>query len=51
MILAEPPSIRRDEITDEGSINQRATPAHRAAPFGSLHADGPDVIRPAGGTA
>ena len=30
-VLAEPPSIDKGEITDKGSINQRAVLAHRAA--------------------
>ena len=29
LVLAEPPSIDRGEITDKGSINQRAVLAHR----------------------
>jgi feruloyl-CoA synthase len=31
LVLAEPPSIDRGEITDKGSINQRAVLAHRDA--------------------
>ena len=31
LVLAEPPSIDRGEITDKGSINQRAVLTHRAA--------------------
>ena len=30
-LLAEPPSIDHGEVTDKGSINQRAVLAHRAA--------------------
>ena len=29
LVLAEPPSIDKGEITDKGSINQRAVLAHR----------------------
>jgi feruloyl-CoA synthase len=31
LVLAEPPSIDRGEITDKGSLNQRAVLTHRAA--------------------
>src|SRR6185369_9627637 len=31
VVLAEPPSIDRGEVTDKGSINQRAVLTHRAA--------------------
>ena len=47
LLLAEPPSIDRNEITDKGSINQRATLAHRAALVDALYLGGRDVIRPA----
>ena len=30
VVLAEPPSIDRGEVTDKGSINQRAVLTHRA---------------------
>ena len=36
-LLAEPPTIDRGEITDKGSINQRAVLAHRAATVQALH--------------
>ncbi len=36
-LLAEPPTIDRGEITDKGSINQRAVLAHRAATVADLH--------------
>lgn len=42
-----PPSPDRDEITDKGSINQRAILRHRAALVAALYAqDDPRVIRP-----
>jgi feruloyl-CoA synthase len=39
-LLADPPTIDRGEITDKGSINQRAVLAHRADTVAKLHADG-----------
>ena len=39
-VLAEPPAIDKGEITDKGSINQRAVLAHRAALVEALY-DGP----------
>ncbi len=41
LLLAEPPSIDRGELTDKGSINQRAVLAHRAALVDALYADPP----------
>jgi feruloyl-CoA synthase len=38
-LLAEPPTIDRGEITDKGSINQRAVLTHRAETVEALHAD------------
>jgi feruloyl-CoA synthase len=38
-LLADPPTIDRGEITDKGSINQRAVLTHRADTVGKLHAD------------
>ena len=46
-LLATPPSLDFGEITDKGSINQRAVLLHRAALVDALHAPGtenPDVI-------
>jgi feruloyl-CoA synthase len=37
-VLAEPPSIDRGEVTDKGSINQRAVLSHRAALVDAFHA-------------
>lgn len=37
---SEPPSIDRGEITDKGSINQRAVHTHRAALIDALYANG-----------
>ncbi len=39
LVLMEPPSIDRGEVTDKGSINQRAVLTHRAALVEALHAD------------
>ncbi|MBI3370630.1 MAG: feruloyl-CoA synthase [Betaproteobacteria bacterium] len=46
LVLAEPPSIDANEITDKGYINQRAVLTHRAALVEKLHAGAPEVIRP-----
>lgn len=46
-LLAEPPTIDSSEITDKGSINQRAVLAHRAAVVDALHADTlPGLLKP-----
>ena len=37
VVLTEPPSIDKGEVTDKGSINQRAVLAHRAALVDALH--------------
>ena len=44
IVLEEPPHIDRGEITDKGSINQRAVLLHRAALVERLYAGGDDVI-------
>jgi len=47
LVLEQPPSIDLGEVTDKGSINQRAVLKHRAAAVERLYADNdPDVIRP-----
>ena len=38
-LLAEPPTIDRGEVTDKGSINQRAVLSHRAQTVAALHED------------
>jgi feruloyl-CoA synthase len=38
LVLAEPPSIDRGEVTDKGSINQRALLAQRAALVDAVYA-------------
>ncbi len=38
-LLADPPTIDRGEITDKGSINQRAVLTHRAETVAHLHDD------------
>ena len=50
LLLAEPPSIDRGELTDKNSINQRAVLAARALLVEQLFAEPPppDVIVPAG---
>ena len=50
-VLAEPPAIDQGEITDKGSINQRAVLQHRAALVEAMHAGGladPYLILPDG---
>ncbi len=47
LVLAEPPSIDRGEITDKGSINQRAVLTHRAALVDAVYAGtAPGLLRP-----
>jgi feruloyl-CoA synthase len=50
LLLDEPPSLDRGEMTDKGSINQRAVLAHRAALVEELYATprSPRIIRVAG---
>ncbi|MDP2988064.1 AMP-binding protein, partial [Hydrogenophaga sp.] len=43
-LLADPPTIDRGEVTDKGSINQRAVLAHRAETVDLLHSDGLHAI-------
>ena len=46
LLLDAPPSLDRGEITDKGTLNQRAVLAHRAAQVDTLYCDGdPAVIR------
>jgi feruloyl-CoA synthase len=44
MILAEPPSIDANEITDKGYINQRAVLQRRAGLVERLYSTDPEVI-------
>ncbi|MEO7548644.1 MAG: feruloyl-CoA synthase, partial [Ramlibacter sp.] len=48
-LMSEPPSIDRGEVTDKGSINQRAVLQHRDALVQALH-DGslPFILQPQG---
>jgi feruloyl-CoA synthase len=52
LIMETPPSIDASEITDKGSINQRAVLQHRAALVEELYAEPPSprVLQAAGGT-
>ncbi len=43
LLLTVPPSIDRGEVTDKGSINQRAVLAHRSAEVERLYAEVPDA--------
>ena len=47
LLLVDPPSIDRGEITDKGSINQRAVLTHRDALVEHLFAGGDGVLLPA----
>ena len=44
LVMAEPPSIDANEITDKGYMNQRAVLERRAALVEKLYAGGEDVI-------
>ena len=46
LVLVEPPSLDRGEITDKGSINQRAVLTHRAELVDALYQDHPEVLKP-----
>ncbi|MFT4241921.1 MAG: feruloyl-CoA synthase [Acidovorax sp.] len=47
LLMSEPPSIDKGEITDKGSVNQRAVLKHREALVAALH-DGtaPGILQP-----
>ena len=47
LLVSEPPSIDKGEITDKGSVNQRAVLKHREALVAALH-DGtaPGILLP-----
>ena len=48
-LLADPPSLDKGEVTDKGSINQRAVLAHRAAMVEAFHNDAlAHTLKPAG---
>jgi feruloyl-CoA synthase len=47
-LMHEPPSFDKGEITDKGSINQRAVLTHRAALVAALHDDSAHpIVKPA----
>jgi feruloyl-CoA synthase len=48
ILLAEPPSLDIGEMTDKGSINQRAVLDHRSQLIDALYSPAPaaDVITP-----
>jgi feruloyl-CoA synthase len=49
ILLEEPASIDKGEITDKGSINQRAVLKHRDALVKALHSDAvPNIFKPSG---
>ena len=43
-LLSEPPTIDKGEITDKGSINQRAVLSHRVDTVAALHEDRLQII-------
>ncbi|RYY91263.1 MAG: feruloyl-CoA synthase, partial [Comamonadaceae bacterium] len=46
-LMAEPPSIDKGEVTDKGSINQRAVLKHRDATVQAMHGDAlPGTFKP-----
>ena len=45
LLMAAPPSIDANEITDKGYINQRAVLERRADLVKQLYGDDPEVIR------
>ena len=52
LILSEPPSLDLGEVTDKGSINQRAVLKHRAALVQALHeGHAPHIALPRQGQA
>src|SRR5204862_3928948 len=44
LVLDEPPSLDAGEMTDKGTINQRAVLTHRAALIDELYAGSPRVL-------
>jgi feruloyl-CoA synthase len=46
LVMAEPPQIDGNEITDKGYINQRAVLERRAALVEKLYSNSPDVVKP-----
>jgi feruloyl-CoA synthase len=47
VLMSEPPSLDKGEITDKGSINQRAVLSHRSALVEALYADSlPHALKP-----
>ncbi|WP_336886615.1 feruloyl-CoA synthase [Loktanella sp. M215] len=47
MVLTTPLSLAAGEVTDKGSVNQRAVLRHRADLVRAVYDDRPDVLRPA----
>lgn len=43
LLLADPPDIDKGEVTEKGSINQRAVCTHRARLIAQLYAESPDA--------
>ncbi|MEZ5728317.1 MAG: AMP-binding protein [Burkholderiaceae bacterium] len=47
LLMTEPAAIDRGEVTDKGSLNQRAVLGNRQASVERLYSDADDVVRPA----
>ena len=45
LLMTEPLRFEKGEVTDKGSINQRAVLAHRGELVEALYADAPGVIQ------
>ncbi|WP_235866613.1 hypothetical protein [Primorskyibacter flagellatus] len=49
--MADPLDLDRGEVTDKGSVNQRAVLHHRQDLLATLYSGDPQVIRPDNGRA
>ncbi len=45
LVMVEPLDLDRGEVTDKGSVNQRAVRSHRGELVAALFSDDPKVIR------
>src|SRR5690606_29758373 len=45
LVMSEAPRFERGEVTDKGSINQRAVLAQRGDLVEALYGEGPDIIK------
>ncbi|WP_417607446.1 feruloyl-CoA synthase [Primorskyibacter flagellatus] len=51
IVMADPLDLDKGEVTDKGSVNQRAVLHHRQDLLATLYTDDPQVIRPDNGRA